>query len=200
MLFAGELLWLNLLSLAYAVSLSWYFGGTNIYLHPDRLIASVVSYGEKSIYRKGTFKEGLLSMLLTIAVVFAVTSMLLYFTKNAGGVWYFIFSTAIIYFSITARFSTYEQSSSTLENYLNYAMPIIFYSLILGPVASLIYRIFPISTTMTPVKVDKFADYGKPARQTYILLRDSACLIIPFIMWITSVTRFLVKKLKSYRP
>jgi cobalamin biosynthesis protein CobD/CbiB len=200
MLFSGELVYLNMLSLGFAVSLSWYFGGIDFYLHPDRMIGSLVSYAEKSVFRYGTYKEGLISLILTVLAVFGIASLLLYFTDNAGGVWYFALSSAMIYFSITARFSTYEKSRSTLENYLNYAMPVILYTFLLGPSAAIVFRIFPIAVSMTPVKVEKFAEYGKPTEQTYTLLRDTACLLVPFIMWITSNMQSFVRKLKMYRP
>jgi len=199
MLFAGDLLILNILSLIFAVSLSWYFGGIDFYLHPDRMIGSFISYSEKSIYREGTYKEGLVALILNILMVSAVTSLLLYFTKNAGLFWYFTLSTALIYFSITDRFSTYISSRSAVENYLNYAMPVILYTLLLGPLAAIVFRIFPIATSMNPIKVDKFAQFGKPTDQSYALLRDSANLLIPFIMWITSFFEGIVRKIKYLR-
>ncbi len=84
MIFTGTLFDINFLALLFAVILSWYFGSIDSPMHPDKLIASVISYSEKAIYRDGTIKEGVMAMLFNLAVVFAMASVILYFAKNTG--------------------------------------------------------------------------------------------------------------------
>jgi adenosylcobinamide-phosphate synthase len=79
------------------------FGDPDFQLHPIRIIGSIISYTEKSLYRKGTFKEGVIAGVINILAVLALTAFILYFAAKAGIVWYFTVSTVIIYFSISVR-------------------------------------------------------------------------------------------------
>ncbi|ADD68569.1 hypothetical protein Dacet_1805 [Denitrovibrio acetiphilus DSM 12809] len=200
MFFTESILYINIFSLILGICLSWYFGGTDFPFHTDRLIASFVSYCEKAVYREGSFKEGAIALTLTLLMVFGVTSLLLYFTKNAGSLWYFILSTFIIYTSINERFSTFQQSGSMGQNFLQYALPVVFYSIIAGPVAAVLFRTLPVIAYMNPTKVEKFQQFGEPAEQTYNILRDTANVLIPVLLWITVNMRKSVRYLKSFRP
>jgi len=199
LLFDYSFLYINIFSLVLGVSLSWYFGGVDVPVHPDKLIASAVSYCEKAMYRKGDYKEGLSALFTVIAIIFLITATTLYFTYNAGCFWYFILSTLIIYLTIDRRFSAWDEYKSYPSQYLSYAVPIIIYSVILGPVGAVLYRVFPIMTRMIPTSNERFTEFGKPIEQGYNIFRDATNLAIPVILWLFQVIKKLVSFLKSFR-
>ncbi|PLX66331.1 MAG: hypothetical protein C0602_11745 [Denitrovibrio sp.] len=200
MFFTGSLICANILSLILAVVLSWYFGGHDFRMHPDRLIASFISYSEKSVYREGSFKEGVIALSLNLAFVFGVSALLFYFIKNAGILWYFTFSTLVIYWLINPRFTKSKSDSNIAINYMNYALPVIVFSFLFGPVGALLYRTIPLTAHMNPVTIDKYSEFGEPAEKTFTVLSDAALLLVPLIIYLSSAMRRLIKYIKSLRP
>lgn len=200
MLFDYSFLYINIFSLILGVCLSWYFGGVDIPLHPDKLIASAISYCEKAMYRKGSYNEGLSALFAVLAIIFLLTAILLYFTFNAGSFWHFTLSTLIIYLTIDKRFSAWDEYKSYPSQYLSYAIPVIAYSIILGPAGAVLYRVFPMMSKMIPTNNERFIEFGKPAEQGYNILRDAANLAIPVILWIFEALKWVISFLKSFRP
>lgn len=197
--FTGQAACMNMFSLFLAVILSWYFGGFDFRLHPDKIIASLVSYSEKSFYREGSSREGTIALIINLAAVFGVSTLLFNFIRNAGSFWYIIFSTLIIYWAITPRFTRAKPERSTSLNYMNYALPVILYALLLGPVGALLYRVLPINTHMNPVSIDKYKSFGEPVEKTYTVLTDMALLFVPVLRYISDIVRQTVRYLKSFR-
>jgi len=68
-----------------------------------RIAGSAVSYCEKSLRRKGTIFEGVLSAVITLTFTLSTAGVSLYYAAKAGSFWYFVVSTIIIYFSISVR-------------------------------------------------------------------------------------------------
>lgn len=200
MLLAGSHLYLNVFSVLFAAVLGWYFGGADFSLHPDKLHGSLVSYLEKSIYRAGSYKEGLYALLAGLASVFVVSSILFYFIGKAGWFWYLVFSTAAIYLSISRDFSEVDEDSSAAVEYLNYAMPVLFYSLIFGPIAAVMYRLLPVMRSMLPTTSSRYAQFSEPVEGAYRTLRDIANLLIPVMVYAGMSIRKFVRFLKSYIP
>lgn len=83
--------------------LDWFLGEPDIPFHPVRIAGSMVSYCEKSLRRRGTILEGVLSAFITLAFTLSVAGVSLYFAYKAGIFWYFTVSTLIIYFSVSVR-------------------------------------------------------------------------------------------------
>jgi len=188
------------LSVFAAFILSWYFGGVDFYLHPDRIIGSIISYSEKSIFRTGSYQEGLIAMGLNLSIVFFITALFLYFTSNTGTMWYFTFSTLIIYLSINKRCTDSLDSSNAAMNYLTYAMPVLFYSLLFGPIGAPIFRTLPLTLRMLPTSKPKYKEFSKPAHQVYTVTNDIANMLIPIIIILIDWVRKFVRFLKSFRP
>jgi len=187
-------------SLFLAIVLSWYFGGYDFRLHPDRLIASLVSYSEKSLYREGSSKEGTIALLVNMAGVFGVSSLLFYFIRNAGSFWYFLFSTLVIYWVISPRFTKAQFDRNTSINFMNYAMPVILYAFLFGPIGGLLYRVLPVASHMNPVTIEKYKDFGAPTEKTHIVLTDIALLFVPVFVYLADIIRKIVRYIKSFRP
>lgn len=184
----------------FASVLSWYFGGVDMHLHPDRLIGSLVSYTEKSVYRKGTFREGIYALLINLAGVFGFTSLLLYFTDNAGSFWYFLFSVLIVYFCINIRMTGVSAAKSTSETYLSYSMPVIAYSFLLGPIGAVLYRTLVTMVYMLPADNERYRNFTRPASQTLMVLSDAANLLTPVLVFAVSAFRNGIRYLKSLLP
>ncbi|PLX70107.1 MAG: hypothetical protein C0603_03980 [Denitrovibrio sp.] len=200
MIFTGTLFDINFSALFFGVILSWYFGSIDSPIHPDKLIASVISYSEKALCREGTYKEGIIALLFNLAVVFVLGSVLLYFAKSTGDLWYFGFSIYFIYTSIDKRFTKTNESNSATVCYLNYALPVIISTLLLGPAGAILFRTLPLATSMLPVESDKYKEFSKPTDQTYTVLQDASILIIPLLSMISRGIKKLVRFIKSFRP
>lgn len=91
------------MALIAAFWLDWFLGEPDIPFHPVRIAGSAVSYCEKSLRRKGTIFEGVLSAFITLTFTLSTAGVSLYYAAKAGSFWYFIVSTIIIYFSISVR-------------------------------------------------------------------------------------------------
>lgn len=91
------------MAVAAAFWLDWFLGEPEIPFHPVRIAGSMVSYCEKSLRRKGTIFEGVISAFITIAFTMSFASVFLYYAYKTGYVWYFVVSTTIIYFSVSVR-------------------------------------------------------------------------------------------------
>lgn len=189
-----------MISLFFAVILSWYFGGHDFRLHPDRMIASFISYSEKSLYREGSFKEGTFALVLNLVFVFGVFSLLFYFIRNAGNFWYFVFSTFVIYAVINQRFTKSEPDSRTSVEYMNYAMPVIAYTFLFGPAGALLYRTLTLCAHMHPATIEKYSEFGQPADKTLTLLRDAALLLVPALTAAASAVKKSIRFMKKFAP
>ena len=200
MLFTGTFFDIHLFTLLFGIVLSWYFGSIDSPVHPDKIIASVISYSEKSLYRSGTYKQGLMALLFNLAVVFAIGSVLLYFAKNAGNLWYFAFSTFFIYTSIDKRFTNENKSNSATVCYLHYSLPVIIITLLLGPVGAVLFRTLPLANTMLPVTNEKYAEFSKPTEQTYTVIQDASAILIPVLSFIATSMKKVIRYIKSFRP
>lgn len=91
------------MALIAAFWLDWFLGEPDIPFHPVRIAGSAVSYCEKSLRRKGTIFEGVLSAVITLTFTLSAAGVSLYYAAKAGSFWYFVVSTLIIYFSISVR-------------------------------------------------------------------------------------------------
>ncbi|MCD8554337.1 adenosylcobinamide-phosphate synthase CbiB [Seleniivibrio sp.] len=91
------------MALIAAFWLDWFLGEPDIPFHPVRIAGSAVSYCEKSLRRKGTIFEGVLSAVITLTFTLSTAGVSLYYAAKAGSFWYFVVSTIIIYFSISVR-------------------------------------------------------------------------------------------------
>jgi len=99
----SSLLYIDFMALIAAFWLDWFLGEPDIPFHPVRIAGSAVSYCEKSLRRKGTIFEGVLSAVITLAFTLSAAGVSLYYAAKAGSFWYFVVSTLIIYFSISVR-------------------------------------------------------------------------------------------------
>lgn len=97
--------------------LNWHLGEPDFPFHPVRIAGSAVSYCEKSLRRKGTIFEGVLSAFITIAFTLSVAGVSLYYAAKAGGFWYFTVATIIIYFSVSVR--SLAEHAENIESGLN---------------------------------------------------------------------------------
>jgi len=91
------------MAVAAAFWLDWYLGEPDIPFHPVKIAGSMVSYCEKSLRRKGTILEGVVSAIISLTFTLSVAGVSLYYAAKAGAFWYFTVSTIIIYFSVSVR-------------------------------------------------------------------------------------------------
>jgi cobalamin biosynthesis protein CobD/CbiB len=199
MLFAGSLFYLNITIVFSAYILSWYFGSVRFSLHPDKFIASIISYNEKLFYRTGSYKEGFFALKLSLLAVFILTALLLYFSYKAGSGWYYIFGTAITYLCIDKSFTDAKSDQSNAKRYLNYAIPVLLYSLVAGPLGAVSYRTLAIFSSLIPITDEKYKVFSKAAETGYETTRDAALILIPVIFFITDTLKSFVRFLKSIR-
>jgi cobalamin biosynthesis protein CobD/CbiB len=199
MLFAGSFLLLNIASILFGLVLSWYCGGANFYLHPDRFIGSIISYMEKWLFRDGTYKEGLYAMVFSLISVFLLSLVLLYFAGRAGWFWYFAFSSAMVYFSINEKHAIYERDPNAVLNFLNHALPVIFYSFLIGPAAAPAVRALPVMSAMMP-EGGYHREFGRSAREFYSTVSGSANLLNPLILFLFAAFKEALKKLRRRFP
>lgn len=197
MIYSGHWL-LNLVSVFFAVVLAWYFGGADFYLHPDRFLASIAGYSEKSLRRNGTSQEGTYALVLCGTAVIAICVLLLYFSEQAGLFWYFIISTAMVYFSINEKLSGPENEPAEAVRFLSYAMPVILYSTVFGAWAAVLYRMTAVMRSMFPEST--YRQFGLPAEKAHIFLRDLANQLIPVFTYAVEWLRRLVHLIRSRLP
>lgn len=199
-MFFSDVLLLNILSLFAATVLSWYFGEVELSFSPDKLLASLVSYSEKSLFRDGSFREGLYALIMCSVVVLGSSHIFFLFVKDAGGFWYSVISVFIIYSCISKRFSRFKEDQNTAVNYMGYSLPVILYTLLLGPVGALLFRLLAIFSHMNPARIERYGEYGQPAQKTYMVLRDLANLFIPVFKFIAEKLKKVMRFLRSFRP
>ncbi|TCK61048.1 adenosylcobinamide-phosphate synthase CbiB [Seleniivibrio woodruffii] len=97
------LLYIDFMAVITAFWLDWFLGEPDFPFHPVRIAGSAVSYCEKSLRRKSTIFEGVVSGFITLAFTLSVAGISLYYAAKAGTFWYFVVSTIIIYFTISVR-------------------------------------------------------------------------------------------------
>lgn len=97
------LIYIDFMAVVSAFWLNWYLGEPDIPFHPVRIAGSIISYCEKSLRRKGTITEGVISALISLIFTLSVAGVSLYYAAKAGAFWYFTVSTIIIYFSVSVR-------------------------------------------------------------------------------------------------
>lgn len=99
----SSLIYIDFLAVIAAFWLDWFLGEPDIPFHPVRIAGSMVSYCEKSLRRKGTIFEGVISAFITLAFTLSIACVSLFYAYRAGVFWYFTVSTLIIYFSVSVR-------------------------------------------------------------------------------------------------